>query len=125
MVRRRYREGVTELASNQITAGLGDTINGEVAVNGQSPKAMKAQIDAMSDMQQQVNTSSFSGDAAATPMAASETSTETDPRAAKEDAINALLGNTEANKLNLDQVEDDQMDLLLANASVLGAAGKK
>lgn len=125
MVRRIYREGATELASNQITSGLGNTINGEVAINGQSPKAMKTQIDVMSDMQQQVNTSSFSGDtAAAAPMASSGSSTN-DPRAAKEDAINALLGNNQANKLNLDQVEDDQMDLLLANASVLGAAGKK
>lgn len=112
------KEGKTELASNQITASLGNTINGNQSVQGVDPTQFKQNMQVMSDMAQQAETSNITGPTAATPINAE------DQRDAKEATVNALLGKTDqTDQFDLSAVPDDQLDLLVQNAALMG--GKK
>lgn len=115
----RKREGTTNLASNQITAQLGNTLNGTQPVNGVAPEEMKKQIDLMSDMQAQSNVSNRPAEVGTEP--ASGPSSILNPQGQLGQALQGQNG-----EVDLSKVPQDQKDFLLQNMMALvGATPQK
>ena len=112
----RKREGATDRASNQITAQLGNTINGPQEINGVSPGEMKKEMDVMSDMMSQSNVTNGPAETAGM-----------EPASGPSSILNpqGQLGQSlqgQNNAVDLSQVPQDQKDFLLQNMMALAGA---
>lgn len=114
----RKREGTVDRASNQITAQLGNTINGTPNdVNGVSPADMKKQIDVLSDMQAQSNVTNGPSETAGMEQASGNPSI-LNPQGQLGQSLQGQGG------VDLSKVPQDQKDFLLQNMMLLNGQKK-